>query len=66
MAKHTKWTWRAARALVLGAFLIGFNAVLIWTLEHTDILAFVIVFQQPWCFCALSISMAHSEFHPLH
>jgi hypothetical protein len=43
MAKHTQETWRAARALVLGAFLIGFNAVLIWTLEHTDILAFVIV-----------------------
>jgi membrane protein implicated in regulation of membrane protease activity len=43
MAKHTQWTWRAARALVLGALLIGVNAVLIWTLEHTDIVAFAIV-----------------------
>jgi hypothetical protein len=43
MAKHTQWTWRAARALVLGALLIGVNAVLIWTLEHTDIVASAIV-----------------------
>ena len=43
MAKHTQRTWRAARALVLGALLIGVNAVLIWTLEHTDIVAFAIV-----------------------
>ena len=43
MAKHTQWTWRAARALALGALLIGVNAVLIWTLEHTDIVAFAIV-----------------------
>jgi len=43
MTKYTQWTWRAARALVLGALLIGVNAVLIWTLEHTDIVAFAIV-----------------------
>jgi hypothetical protein len=43
MTKHTQWTWRAARALVLGALLIGVNAVLIWTLENTDIVAFAIV-----------------------
>jgi hypothetical protein len=43
MTKHTQWTWRAVRALVLGALLIGVNAVLIWTLEHTDIVAFAIV-----------------------
>jgi hypothetical protein len=43
MTKHTQWTWRAARALVLGVLLIGVNAVLIWTLEHTDIVAFAIV-----------------------
>jgi hypothetical protein len=49
MAKHTQWTWRAARAVALGALLIGVNAVLIWTLEHTDIVAFAIgtFFQQP-------------------
>src|ERR1700751_888256 len=43
MTKHTQWTWRAARALMLGVLLIGVNAVLIWTLENTDIVAFAIV-----------------------
>jgi hypothetical protein len=32
------------RALVLGPLIIGVNAVVIWTLEHTDIVAFAIVF----------------------
>jgi hypothetical protein len=31
------------RALVLGSLLIGVNALLIWTLEHTDIVAFATV-----------------------
>jgi hypothetical protein len=31
------------RALVLGSLLIGVNALLIWTLEHTDIVAFTTV-----------------------
>jgi hypothetical protein len=43
MAKHNQSTWRATRALVLGALLIGVNAALIWTLEHTDIVAFSVV-----------------------
>jgi hypothetical protein len=41
--KYNRWNWRAAQALVLGALLIGVNAVLIWTLEHTDIVAFAVV-----------------------
>jgi hypothetical protein len=32
------------RALLLGPLIIGVNAVVIWTLEHTDIVAFAIVF----------------------
>jgi predicted MFS family arabinose efflux permease len=32
------------RALVLGPLLVSVNALLIWTLGHTDIVAFVIVF----------------------
>jgi hypothetical protein len=32
------------RALVLGPLIIGVNALVIWTLEHTDIVAFTIVF----------------------
>lgn len=43
MAKNNPWTWRAAQILVLGALLIGGSAVLIWTLEHTDIVAFSVV-----------------------
>jgi predicted MFS family arabinose efflux permease len=31
------------RALVLGPLLVSVNALLIWTLGHTDIVAFVIV-----------------------
>ena len=31
------------RVMVLGPLLIGVNALLIWTLEHTDIIAFTIM-----------------------
>jgi predicted membrane-bound mannosyltransferase len=31
------------RAMMLGPLLIGVNALLIWTLEHTDIVAFAVV-----------------------
>jgi hypothetical protein len=31
------------RLIVLGPLVIGLNAVLVWTLEHTDIVAFITV-----------------------
>jgi hypothetical protein len=60
MTKHTQWTRRAARALVLGALLIGVNAVLIWTLENTDIVAFAIVL----LFSSLSVSALYRLLWP--
>jgi hypothetical protein len=51
-------------ALILGSLLIGVNALLIWTLEHTDIVAFatVLIFSSVIIFCGFATAARTQNF----